>query len=198
MTTILSGSRDNSRLDEWRESVGEQRADFISSLACHRGTKHHEAIERFLLDGTEPPFDFLNTPYWKSTRSFLATVERPLLLEGAIWHPDGFAGSLDCLAYLPEDDSQPTLLDWKTADSPRKPDKLYEYSLQLAAYVAGANYVYSRHGLRVKKAKLVVAIADQAPQIEEYDSNTLDQLYKHFQARMQRFTYSRSTRRRGN
>lgn len=191
VTTILSGSRDNSGLEEWRESVGEERAEFITSLACFRGTTLHTHIEQFLLDGTEPEFSFLHTPYWKSARPFVATVERPILLEGAIWHPDGFAGSLDCLAYLPEDGVQPTLLDWKSADSVRKPAKLYEYSLQLAAYRAGANYVYSRHGLSIPRAVLVVAIADAPAQIVEYDANALDQLYLHFKARLERFTFSR-------
>ena len=76
VTTILSGSRDNSDLEEWRESVGPERADFISSLASHRGTRHHDHIERFLTDGTEPAFSFLYTPYWKSTRAFLDNIQR--------------------------------------------------------------------------------------------------------------------------
>lgn len=195
VTTILEGSRDNSGLQLWRESVGESRADFISSLACHRGNRHHEAIERFLTDGTEPAFDFINTPYWKSSRAFLSRIDYPVLLEGAVWHPHGFAGSLDCLAYLSDDGLQPTLLDWKTADSKRKPDKMYEYSLQVAAYVAAANCVYARAGLHVERAMIVVAIADSQPQIEEFDAAALAQLYKHFQARLERFVYARKSKR---
>jgi genome maintenance exonuclease 1 len=196
VTTILDGSRDNTGLLEWRESVGEERARFICDLACFRGTRHHSAVENFLTDGTEPRFDFLQTPYWKSVRPFLSTVDRPLLLEGAVWHPDGFAGTLDCLAYLTEDGDQPTLLDWKTADSIRKPNKMYEYSLQVSAYAAAANYVYSDAGLNVQQAKIVVAIPDSPPQIETLNLDALEQLYRHFQARIQRFTYARSKRSR--
>lgn len=191
VTSILSGSRDNSNLELWRESIGFERADFITSLACHRGTEHHTAIERFLTDGTEPEFSFLQTPYWKSTRAFLDTVSAPLLLEGAVWHPDGYAGQLDCVAYLNEYGDEPVLLDWKSADSPRKPDKIYEYSLQCAAYVAAANYVYRSYNLAISTAKIVVAIADSPPQIETLDKDALEQLYKHFLARLQRFTYAR-------
>lgn len=194
VTTILEGSRDNTSLQLWRESIGEERADFVSSLACYRGTKHHLWTERFLLEGLEPEFDFLNTPYWKSIRPFLTRIEQPVLMEGAIWHPHGFAGTLDCVAYLPEDGAQPTLLDWKTADSKRKPDKIYEYSLQIAAYVAGANYVYAAHGLNIQRAMIVVAIADSQPQIEEYNADALAQLYKHFQARLERFTYAKKAK----
>lgn len=192
VTTILSGSRDNTELELWRESVGPERADFISSFACFRGNGHHLNIERFLTDGTEPEFSFATAPYWKSTRQFLDTIDHSLLLEGAIWHPDGFAGTLDAVCYLTEDGLQPTLCDWKTADSPRKPDKIYEYSLQCAAYVAAANYVYGHLGLNITQAKIVIAIADQAPQIHTLDADALEQLYRHFLARLKRFTFARS------
>ena len=194
VTTVLSGSRDNSGLEAWREAVGHERADFISSYACFRGNGHHENIERYLTDGTEPEFSFSFTPYWKSSRAFLDTIDAPLLLEGAIWHPDGFAGTLDCIAYLTEDGLQPTLLDWKTATAIRKPDKVYEYSLQLAAYAAAANYVYGHMGLNITKAKLVIAIADCPPQIETLDARALEQLYKHFLARLKRFTFAKQKR----
>jgi genome maintenance exonuclease 1 len=196
VTTVLSGSRDNSGLEEWRESIGIERADEILKVACFRGTGHHENIERFLTDGSEPPFNLLLTPYWKSTRSFLERVERPVLLEGAIWHPDGFAGTLDCIAYLPEDGLQPTLLDWKTADTPRKPNKMYDYSLQCAAYVAAANHVYGHMGLAIERAAIVVALPDQEPQIVEIDSDGLAQYYQHFLARVQRFTFARRGKKR--
>lgn len=196
VTTVLSGSRDNSGLEAWRESVGPERADFISSYACFRGNGHHENIERYLTDGTEPAFNLAFTPYWKSSRSFLDTIDAPVLLEGAIWHPDGFAGTLDCIAYLTEDGLQPTLLDWKTANSPRKPNKLYDYSLQCAAYTAAANYVYGHMGLNITQAKIVVAIADSPPQIETLDARALEQLYKHFLARLKRFTFTRNKKRK--
>lgn len=190
VTTVLSGSRDNSGLDEWRESIGIERADQILKIACFRGTKHHSNIEQFLTDGTEPRFDALLTPYWKSSRRFLNRIASTLLLEGGVWHPDGYAGALDCIAYLDTDELQPTLLDWKTADSPRKPNKIYEYSLQCAAYVNAANHVYGHMGLNIQQAMLVVALPDEAPQIELIDASGLTQYYQHFLARLQRFVYA--------
>lgn len=192
VTTILSSTRDNTGLQQWRESVGAARADFISNLASFRGTRHHDAIERFLLDGTEPCFDFLNTPYWKSTRSFLNRIRRNLVCEGAIYHPLRYAGTFDCIAYLDDDGDQPSLLDWKTADKVRNPAKIYEYALQVAAYTAAANYVYKPQGLNITHALIVVAIPDEAPQIEELSTKQLQQYMKHFEARLKRFTRSRA------
>lgn len=194
VTTILSGSRDNSGIEQWRESVGHERADFIRDLACFRGEGLHLNIERKLTDDTEPEFNFLLTPYWNSVRPFLDRVTKPVLLEGAIWHSDGYAGTLDCIAYMDDDGDQPTLCDWKSADRLCKPDKLYEYSLQLAAYRMAANYVYAHMGLEINRALLVVAIPDEPFQLHELDKRALDQLYLHFLARLQRFTFARKRR----
>lgn len=191
VTTILSGTRDNTGLQLWRESMGEARADFICNLASFRGTRHHDAIERYLLDGTEPGFDFLNTPYWNSTRDFLRRIRRPLVCEGAIYHPLRYAGTFDCIAYLDDDGEQPSLLDWKTSDKFRNPAKMYEYSLQVAAYTAAANYVYKPQGLNITRALIVVAIPDETPQIEELSPRQLTQYMQHFEARIKRFTRAR-------
>lgn len=191
VTNILQGTRDQRSLQEWRENVGEERADFIRNTASFRGTQLHAAVEHYLIDGSTPAFSFLVTPYWKSIRPFVETVEQTVILEAPVWHQDGYAGTLDCIAYLPESDSQPSLLDWKTADRQCKPDKLYEYSLQLAAYRAAANYVYKPQGLQIDHAALIVAIPDDKYQRHDLDKDALDQLYRHFLARLQRFTRGR-------
>lgn len=194
VTTVLSGSRDNSFIEEWRESIGAERADFIRDLACFRGTKHHLNIEEYYKYGSPPKFDFLTNPYWNSSWSFIKTLDKTLLQEGALWHPMGFAGTCDAIAYLPEDDLQPTLLDWKTADKPINKKKLYDYCLQVAAYVAAANYVYKSFGLNITKAVIVVAVRAQKAQVEYLDARALEQYFKHFEARLKRYTFARSSR----
>lgn len=194
VTSVLSATRDNSELEIWRENMGTTRADFIRDLAAFRGTAHHTNIENYLRDGLLPTFSFLTDPYWRSTWPFIQTIETTLLQEGALWHPLGFAGTCDAIAYLPEDDLQPTLLDWKTSDRPLKKQKIYDYCLQVAAYVAAANYVYASHGLNITRAVIVIAVRAQQPQIERLDAKALVQYFKHFQARLQRYTFSRTRR----
>lgn len=190
VTTILSGSKDLSGITEWRESVGEKEADRILKVACARGDATHLNVENWLLKGEEPKLNLLTRPYWKSIRPFLDQIKKPLLLEGAVWHKDGYAGTLDCLATLHEFGDEPILLDWKSSDRPKKKDRLYDYSLQCAAYVKAANYVYSNLGLNIRQAKIVIAIADDTVQVETLDEDALNQLYTHFKARMTRFTKS--------
>jgi hypothetical protein len=194
VTTILSGSKDQTGLMEWRESVGEAIADQICKRACRRGTGLHLFCENWMLKQEEPAFDFQITPYWNSIKGFVKTVEKPLLIEGTVWHSSGYAGMLDCIAYLPEDGDQPTLIDWKSADRPCKKIKIYEYGLQCAAYVAAANEVYKPFGLDIQQAKIVVALPNETPTIETLDRNALDQLFLHFLARKERFVFARKGR----
>lgn len=193
VTTILSGSKDNSSLELWREGVGAERADFIRDLACFRGNKHHQNIEHYLNTQEVPEFNFITNPYWKSSWPFIKTIHSTLLQEGALWHPMGYAGTCDCIAYLPEDGVQPSLLDWKTADKPLSKLKIYDYCLQVAAYVAAANHVYSSFGLNINKAVIVIAVRAQQPQISYLDERALEQYFKHFEARLKRYTYSRNS-----
>ena len=190
VTTVLSGTRDPIPLMEWRESIGEKEADRILKVACARGDATHLNIENYLLHKKEPKLNLLTGPYWKSIRPWLDQISQPLLLEGAVWHKDGFAGTLDCLATLTEYGDEPILVDWKTASKPKKKEYLYDYSLQAAAYVKAANYVYANLGLNIKRAKIVIAIEDQTCQVESLEADDLAQLYTHFKARLKRFTHS--------
>ena len=192
VTTVLSGSRDNSDLDEWRESVGEERANFISNYGRWRGTVTHSNIEKYLITGKTPVFDnpFLRS-YWVSAEPVLKLIEETVLIEGTVWHPSGFAGSLDFLGYLISSDLQPELLDWKTADAVRNPKKMYEYKLQVAAYVAAANYVYADLGLNIKRARIYVFMPNAKAQEVKMEEEELKQLFLHFLARMQHFTFAR-------
>jgi hypothetical protein len=151
----------------------------------------HTAIENFTEHGEPPAFSFLVTPYWKSVAPFLQQLETTLLAEARVWHPEGYAGSIDWLGYFSDSTAQPELADWKTAERPIKPIKLYEYSLQLSAYVAALNHVYKPQGLHITRARLVVAMPCRPAQVEIFDEDALKQLFQHFRARIQRFTYAR-------
>jgi hypothetical protein len=208
VTTVLDITGDKQGLMEWRESIGAELADRIKNLAAFRGTGTHDWIEQYLLTGEDPcdpqEYHFLFQPYWESIKPFLDCVVQPVVMETTIHHPDDFAGTLDCIGYLsnftyitPEgevktlkaDGDYPSLIDWKTADKPLTGLKLYDYTLQVAAYRKGAEYVYKPMGLKLPRAVIAVAIANQDLQLIELDASALDQLYLHFLARIQRAVF---------
>ena len=177
VTTIL---RDDSKFAGWRKQKGEKAADEILQRASQRGTWTHDGAEHFLTTGEHPPFHFSYQPFYDSLRPFLETVEHTLLLEGAVWNSDNYAGACDCIAYMPGDGDQPTLVDFKTANKPVTGSKLYGYELQVAAYIKAANFVYGRQGLCIKKGLIVVAMPHKPFQVHELGRNDINQLYCHF------------------
>ena len=68
--------------------------------------------------------------------------------------------------------------------------KMYEYSLQVAAYVAAANYVYKPQGLNISGNFIVVAIPDEAPQIKSSTTRAYSMCCT--SRRVKRFTRARS------
>ena len=188
VTTVLSKTGNKLEILKWRESIGDKKADEILRVACARGDGTHLNAEHWLKTREEPKLNLMTRRYWRSMRPFLDQVDRPLLIEGAVWHKDGYAGTLDCLATLTEFGDEPILCDWKTADRPKTRDRLYDYSLQCAAYVKAANYVYANLGIKIRQAKIVIAIAEHPCQVETLNENALAQLYIHFKARLKRFT----------
>lgn len=215
VTNILENSRDNSGLELWAEDIGIERATFIRRFSAHRGILTHTAIENYLACGEPPTFNFITDPYWRSIAPFVAGLAAPpLLMEGTLWHPLGYAGACDYIGYLKPTPpptflerfgpaliknfgsldclNHPFLIDWKTADKPPKRTKSYEYSLQDAAYVAAANHVYASYGLNITQGAVVTAVRAQSCHIEWLNADALSQLFKHFEARLRRFTYART------
>lgn len=195
-TTILGLTADKQKLEEWRERIGTVEADRIKAVAAGRGTGTHEWVEHYFGDRKDPKdpnyYNFLIEPYWDSIYPFLQLVKHVCVLESTVYHPDGFAGTLDCIGYLLEDYDQPSLIDWKTADKPLDEWKLYDYSLQVAAYRKAANFVYADQGLNIKKAVIAVGLLHQPAQIVHLDEDALEQYYLHFLARIQQVTFLKS------
>ena len=80
----------------------------------------------------------------------------PIAMEKPIFHPAGFSGTFDCLAYCAEW-MEPTLIDWKTSKSKRSADLVDGYMDQIGAYSLGLQHTYD-----IQPTKAVLAIARPA------------------------------------
>jgi genome maintenance exonuclease 1 len=204
VTTILNNTADKTWLDGWRQRVGEERADRIRNNASNRGTALHTAVERYFQSGQKPDLtDFgeklILGPYWNALAPILPTVRNHVVAESCIWHPEGFAGRFDDLMHVSRewfprllDEDLPSLIDYKTSDKMLTPKKVYEYSLQLAAYIAGINYCYSNLGVELNHAAIVALVSGHdKPYIYEFVGDELDQLFDHFLARKNHYAFAK-------
>jgi hypothetical protein len=183
VTTILSATKpekDKISLNIWRNKVGVEIAENITKLACDRGSEIHSCIEDFLI-GKSPVCSDQWFSFWQSIKPVLNNVTEVQLIEGALWHPLGFAGSVDCVANWKGNLS---IIDWKTSSKPKKEEWILDYKLQTAGYCAAVNRMYN---LKINNAVIVIALENIPAQVFEITSQDLFAYWQLFCQRVKKY-----------
>ena len=100
VTTILSGTKDQTFLKEWEERVGKENAERIRNDAATVGTHMHNVVERLLLNrALDPPRTWLQV---KGYRMGYALIEHfPCLLPRKVCGDHGLRGGIQRQAVHP-------------------------------------------------------------------------------------------------
>lgn len=180
VTTILSATEDKSGLRAWRKRVGDEEADRITQEGVARGNAVHGALEAFLSGNEHEPPDEAYEPFFESLQPVLEKIEDVHLIEGAVWSPRGYAGSVDALVQI---EGELTLIDWKTSRKPKNPRYATRYYHQCAAYAGAINNVYRDRGIRIQRALVAIALEDRPAQVFAIDPSDM---MRHWQAWLDR------------
>ena len=144
VTTILSATDNNEGLKQWREFVGNEKADAICLEATTIGTFMHENLENRLIgkpdhEGGMPVrvlarrmADVIQNEAWPNINEVWGQ-EVPLYYEG-LW-----AGTTDLVGVH---NGLPTILDYKNSRKEKKWKQIENYRMQLAAYALAHNYQF--------------------------------------------------------
>ena len=134
ITTVL-GRKKAQFFKEWRERIGEEEANKITTKATRRGTSMHTVVENYLANnsdyfGKSQPNvrEMFNTikPFIDSHLDNIAGIEIPL------WSKKlGVAGRCDCVA---DWKGEKAILDWKTSNKIKRKEWCEDYFLQATAY----------------------------------------------------------------
>lgn len=201
VTTVLGAtSNEEFIFRRWRKKIGEEEANRITEESKVRGTKLHAEIEtylmqrevcrrtptiageRFVILPKKP--DDLPSCWGKSIQPVLEKIDQVLLLEGSIFAP-GYAGTVDCIGIV---DGNVTIIDWKTARSPKSPSQVKKHLDQIAAYAKAANALYGEsHGLKITHGLVAIALEDQPAQVFKLNTPDLDRHWGNFEERLSRF-----------
>lgn len=133
VTTVLSHFKKKS-LIEWRNRVGLEQANKISTRASMRGTKFHNMMESYLrneegfLDGVMPDMkqSFNDMKETLDLINNIHYIESPLYSERL-----GVAGRTDCIA---EFAGTLSIIDFKTSTKEKKAEWIEHYFEQGTAY----------------------------------------------------------------
>lgn len=161
VTTILSATQPKEKKESilrWKNSVGHQKAQQITTEAASRGTSMHEFLEDFVLNGS------LNkpgtNPFSKQAHLMAETIVNNGLVnvneiwgsEVGLYYPGLYAGTTDAVGVHKNEDA---ILDYKQSNKPKKEEWIDDYFLQLTAYSICHNKV---HGTNIRKGVVLMCV----------------------------------------
>jgi genome maintenance exonuclease 1 len=193
VTTILNATKpqqDWDRLLNWRQRLGTEEANRIATTASRRGTQTHKYIQRYL-QGLDTPCPDASRPYWESIKPVLQNIDIVRLIESPVFHYNlSYAGVVDCVASY---QGIPCVCEWKTADKPKGTiERLFDYPLQLTAYLGAVNHYYQDYGVKLNHALLVVAIPEMPAEVFWFENAAIELYWQEWEKRVAAYWQRRS------
>lgn len=145
VTTILDATKDKTHLIAWRKRVGEQKAQEIVTEAAGVGTRMHKYLEDYIEFGEWPTPG--SNPYAQQAHKMATQVRDNALVnvdeiwgsEVNLYMPQMYAGTTDLVGTYK---GQPSIMDFKQSNKPKKVEWVVDYFLQLVAYAEAHNEIY--------------------------------------------------------
>lgn len=165
VTTILSHAKDKTFLNEWRARIGEEEANRIVRRSSSRGTKLHDACEKYLKNELT---DFKIKTLMPDVKDFFLQL-KPLIDKnvGVVYGTEQalfsdrlkIAGRTDCIA---EWANKISIVDYKNSIKEKREDWIQDYFIQCTAY---ANLFEDLTGLPIEQIVVLIANEEGTPQV---------------------------------
>ena len=180
VTTILDATKSEESkkaLQNWRNRVGHEQAQAITTEAANRGTRMHTYLEQYVRDGVIK--DRGTNPFsWASHAMAHKVVEYGLKnvsefwgIEVPLYFPKVYAGTTDGAGiHLNEE----AILDYKQTNKPKKREWIDDYFVQLCAYAEAHNEL---HGTRIQKGVVLMCVK---PTLDEQMNMVVQPEYQEF------------------
>ena len=164
VTTVISNNAaKKANIARWRTRVGEEKANAKTTRATGRGTKYHSIAEDYFNNNLDlKKYNKYPLPVlmFHHSRDTLDRINNIYLQEAALYSKHlELAGRVDCIA---EFDGVLSIIDFKTAQEPKREQYLYDYFVQETAYACMLQEIY---GLTVKQLVTIVACENGETQV---------------------------------
>ena len=161
VTTILDKTKsEESRqaLQKWRNAIGHDRAQAITTEAANRGTRMHAYLETYIK--SQDMMQFPTNPYahhsWFMAAEIilkgLCNVDEFWGTEVPVYYSGLYAGTTDCVGVWK---GRPAILDFKQSNKVKKREHIGDYFIQLAAYAQAHN---NTHGTDINSGVILMAV----------------------------------------
>lgn len=167
VTTILDKTKPAEKvkaLQEWKQRVGVQKAQEITTEAAGRGTSMHKQLENWLESGELKTGS--NTVHQQSAKMAQTIIDEYLAgqlqeyygMEANLYYPELYAGTTDLVGVY---NGKPSIIDYKQTNKPKKTEWIHDYFIQGAAYAAAHNELF---GTDIKQIIILMCSKDCEPQ----------------------------------
>ena len=183
--TSVTGFTTKDSIQQWRNKVGEEKANQISRKASNRGTVVHNLAEKYILN--DEKFDQAKKKALPDAIDLLGKLKRALdknvtsihALEKMVWSDYlKVAGTVDCIGVY---NGKLAVIDFKTSSKNKREEWIEHYFMQTSAY-ACAWYELTKEPINT----LVVMIAnDVDSEAQIFEKTTYGYLTKFKEARDQ-------------
>jgi len=131
--TTVTGLHSRKHIKLWRERVGEEEANKITSQATKRGTIFHQNIEDYLRKEKEF-IEFQNVIQEGMFRAVQPVLDEiiPISLEAPLFSNElQMAGRVDCVGLF---DNKLAIIDFKSSSKPKEDYMAKQWYIQMTAY----------------------------------------------------------------
>lgn len=165
VTTILSHAKDKTFLNEWRARIGEEEANRIVKKSSSRGTKLHDACEKYLKNELS---DLKIKTLMPDVKDFFLQLKPHIDKNvGVVYGTEQalfsdrlkIAGRTDCIA---EWANKISIVDYKNSIKEKREDWIQDYFIQCTAY---ANLFEDLTGLPIEQIVVLIANEEGIPQV---------------------------------
>ena len=190
VTTILDATKDKTHLIAWRKRVGEAKAKEITTEAAGVGTRMHKYLEDYVDTGEWPTPG--SNPYAQQAHRMAEQIKLHAMQdvdeiwgsEVQIYVPQLYAGTTDLVGLYK---GQPSILDFKQTNKPKKVEWVEDYFLQLTAYAIAHNEL---HGTNIREGHIFMCSRNLEYQqfdlwphgFDEWESAWWSRVYKFYES----------------
>lgn len=167
-----------SKIKEWRASVGDLEADRIARQASSRGTRIHKMLENYILKEDDPYKNAvpINIEMFNQIKNYIDSHVDIIYGSELQLYSDKFklAGTTDLFCRMHGINA---IVDFKTATKHKKEEWIENYFLQSAAY---AVMVYERYNIYVPNFCILIATENDGLQFFWKQTNQYVEKLKNF------------------
>ena len=158
ITTVL-GIQKKAQLQEWRDKIGENVANWEMGRAARRGKATHLLIEQYIKGLTPSERGVLPLGLFRLIKPYVDQIDNIHCLETIMYSKKlTIAGQVDCIA---EYNGKLSVIDFKTANKERQESWIENYFMQTTAYAQMYEEIY---GKEIEQIVILLASEDGSVQ----------------------------------